>query len=528
MFDSAILDVAIGLAFILLLVSLLVTASSEILSGYLKWRSTHLWNGLEQLLQSAEMRDAVYAHPLIKGLSRVDIKNPDWGNGRHGPSYIPSRTFALALIDVLRRPHNEAEALENRLRAAVTNTGDPAKLAGTLKSLFADISAMNAPDAITSEVRDLEARLLPPVDPAVVNGLRAQVQSAIDRVPDADRAAAAAPLLEWLNTHATSGTTYIELRAALVKSINAIPFTGVGSPTQQLRDALMSVVDNFAPGRPEDLIAEVEAFARGAAGRWLHLASAGMQGTVDALKPLLDDAAGDIDRFRENVEMWFNDGMDRVSGWYKRHVGVVHAVMALVVAVAMNVDALQIIRTLWREPTLRQSLVANAGSFVDERSAAANDPALTPDAAAAAQASAAAATERFNAIRQEIGTLGLPIGWTCPSAAPAAPDAAIVGGPFWCTPLADLPGDAGWFKRQAYWLSIRFKDLLAMVLGWLVTAAAASLGAPFWFDLLKRIISIRASGKAPEERPLSPKEVPQPREPGERPRDARLLTALKR
>jgi hypothetical protein len=53
-----------------------------------------------------------------------------------------------------------------------------------------------------------------------------------------------------------------------------------------------------------------------------------------------------------------------------------------------------------------------------------------------------------------------------------------------------------------------------MALGWLITAFAVSLGAPFWFDLLNKFVNVRASGKAPEEEPKSPKEVPVPKEPG--------------
>jgi hypothetical protein len=34
--------------------------------------------------------------------------------------------------------------------------------------------------------------------------------------------------------------------------------------------------------------------------------------------------------------------------------------------------------------------------------------------------------------------------------------------------------------------------------GWLITAFAVSLGAPFWFDTLNRITSIRAAGRPPE------------------------------
>ena len=60
-----------------------------------------------------------------------------------------------------------------------------------------------------------------------------------------------------------------------------------------------------------------------------------------------------------------------------------------------------------------------------------------------------------------------------------------------------------------------FWDWLRKVAGWLLTAFAVSLGAPFWFDLLNRFINLRVSGKAPEEKPKKPKEVPQPMGPGE-------------
>jgi hypothetical protein len=46
---------------------------------------------------------------------------------------------------------------------------------------------------------------------------------------------------------------------------------------------------------------------------------------------------------------------------------------------------------------------------------------------------------------------------------------------------------------------------LAALAGWLVTALAASLGAPFWFDTLNRIIDIRANGRAPEEKDTTAK-----------------------
>jgi hypothetical protein len=49
----------------------------------------------------------------------------------------------------------------------------------------------------------------------------------------------------------------------------------------------------------------------------------------------------------------------------------------------------------------------------------------------------------------------------------------------------------GWAKND---VRVSFKDWLLRLLGWLVTALAISLGAPFWFDALKKIITIQSSG----------------------------------
>ena len=44
-----------------------------------------------------------------------------------------------------------------------------------------------------------------------------------------------------------------------------------------------------------------------------------------------------------------------------------------------------------------------------------------------------------------------------------------------------------------------------MLLGWLITALAATLGAPFWFDIISRLVPLRGSGKPP-----SPPTAPAP------------------
>ncbi|HEY5074974.1 MAG TPA: hypothetical protein VII34_09785, partial [Pyrinomonadaceae bacterium] len=93
MFNSGILDVVIGLVVIYLQLSLVCTAVHELIASGFKKRAKELERGLGQLLSNPQLVAKFYSHPLIKGL------RPD---GRK-PSYIPSPTFAVALMDIVRR-----------------------------------------------------------------------------------------------------------------------------------------------------------------------------------------------------------------------------------------------------------------------------------------------------------------------------------------------------------------------------------------------------------------------------------------
>jgi hypothetical protein len=96
------LDVAIGLIVVFLLVSLVCSATAELIESVLKQRSSSLFRGLKELLQDQNATGLLkqfYEHPLIAGLYRdkFDATKP-----KNLPSYIPARTFALALIDIMQ------------------------------------------------------------------------------------------------------------------------------------------------------------------------------------------------------------------------------------------------------------------------------------------------------------------------------------------------------------------------------------------------------------------------------------------
>jgi hypothetical protein len=211
-----------------------------------------------------------------------------------------------------------------------------------------------------------------------------------------------------------------------------------------------------------------------------------------ALRLLMADAKGDYDRFVENVEVWFNHGMERVSGWYKRYTQAILLAVALVFTVLVNADSLEMACVLWKDSTVRAALVAEA-----ERGDPAPPPPPTePEELADVVAAADVYMEPIRAVR-------LPIGW----GDNVSPLASAVG----CGVAQPRPASAGqWIAAlERHWV------------GWFITVLAVSLGAPFWFDLLNKFMSIRGGGKAPEEGPKRPKEEQPALGPGERPGDSR-------
>src|SRR4029077_13349172 len=106
------LEVAIGLAFVFFLLSLIVSAGTEAIAWALKRRAKRLATGIDRMLGDKEVSDAVLRHPLVQS----DVTTPP---DRRRPSYVSPRNFSRAMIDILdRRGQPLSESVERK--AAVT------------------------------------------------------------------------------------------------------------------------------------------------------------------------------------------------------------------------------------------------------------------------------------------------------------------------------------------------------------------------------------------------------------------------
>jgi hypothetical protein len=166
----------------------------------------------------------------------------------------------------------------------------------------------------------------------------------------------------------------------------------------------------------------------------------------------LDSAGGDMETARLKVEHWFDDTMARVSGWYKRMAQKIIFVAGLVLCIAVNADTILIVRELWSDQALRSATVAEAEKRVQSANPADSD------------AQKAALMESLQEIRSFDAP---PIGWS------------------------RAKGDARAWPAE-------FGEGALKALGILLSSFAIVMGAPFWFDMLNKLINLRSSGNPPK------------------------------
>lgn len=173
------------------------------------------------------------------------------------------------------------------------------------------------------------------------------------------------------------------------------------------------------------------------------------------LSTFLQDAGGDLDALRGHLERWFDDAMDRVSGIYKRLSRYVLLSIGVLLAIGLNLDSFHLARTLWEMPGLRAVLVTNAGTSI----VPANAPS-TSDAAVRSPAAPAAPSPGQNALAamRQLEDQQVPFGWDFANPAVTA----------------------------------------STIAGWIISACAIGLGAPFWFSLLQNLTAVRNTGPKPK------------------------------
>ena len=234
-----------------------------------------------------------------------------------------------------------------------------------------------------------------------------------------------------------------------------------GTPPSYIPPATFAlvVIDMFAP-------------AEGAGERKVEEFAAGVKENLRdypdiqrTLLILIDESEKDMAKLKSNLETLFNNAMDRVSGWYKNKTQIPLLLLAMLFCILSNTDSIRIAKSLYNDGALRSALVAQAQEYAKRPQPIPGDKNLAP-------------SQDLAKTVVEIRKLGINFGWDKDE----------------------------WQLLRDDW---ERKVWPFRLVGYLITALAVSLGAPFWFDMLNKLVSIRAVGKSPDEK-SQPQTPPKP------------------
>lgn len=215
-----------------------------------------------------------------------------------------------------------------------------------------------------------------------------------------------------------------------------------------------------------------------------------------------------IKELQEKIENWFNDYMTRVTGWYKSNTVITVRIIAVAVTIFFNVNVLKLTHEIYTNSQLRGVLTSAAvnmeanqqlmDTYIGQARTAAFDSinahykpliesAKTPQDTASfkkqmAEAQAGALDAYNKKSRASIDTLyskisgaQIPLGWN--------------GGVWNAILVKDAAGavDGG----------DSFLNICWILLGWAIAAGCISMGAPFWFDMLAKLVNVRRAGLIP-------------------------------
>jgi hypothetical protein len=219
-------------------------------------------------------------------------------------------------------------------------------------------------------------------------------------------------------------------------------------PASVSKDTFIAILHDFmGAGGSEALAQKVEALDEGDLKRMMQF--------------LLRQSGSDPAVFKEQAGFWFDEIMSRASEWYKRNLKWWLFGVGFVLACVFNVDTIQVYQNISSSTTVQKYLVEMASNYAEK-----TDTVTGPDLNLTLEQS----VTRMDSALQQIEYIRSPLG-------------------------------LGWQsleeERNVPWWLIKLAGLL-------LTGVAVTFGAPFWFDILKKILSLRGGGsteKTPEQNP---------------------------
>ena len=194
---------------------------------------------------------------------------------------------------------------------------------------------------------------------------------------------------------------------------------------------------------------------------------------------------------------WFDQGMDRVTGWYRRRSQYMLFGIGLVLAVSLDINSIQLFENLQKNDACRTQLLEQATQSLKANESESQQRSRLvkvtqqPDCSSLLGdkvqkwLSDAGKTETKTVVKSDLCGVCLGDGEARDGCANICKPKISIA---YDMAKSSAPSDGG----------VDVGNVAALTLGYLITAFAISLGAPFWIDGMKMLISIRGAGPKPE------------------------------
>ncbi len=223
---------------------------------------------------------------------------------------------------------------------------------------------------------------------------------------------------------------------------------------------------------------------------------------------------GTIEAFSGEVAHWFDNSMTRASGVYKRNAKGTALTIGFLIAAFTNADTFHMLDRVSSDESLRKVVTEQAAQIRTEVQASNPNPGGPRRPGQVAQD-----LEMLkNETDQVLSDMSLPLTWNpsnlsrqlgCPynpiaNEQPTDPYALLTQEQWHqlyrsCMNRPNINVDGPIWMQVIQMINVKPFAFLRMVSGWLISGIAIGMGAPFWFDLLGRLVNVRNTGAKPKE-----------------------------
>jgi hypothetical protein len=523
-----ILDVALGLIFIYLILSLLASEIQELITTVLQWRAEHLRRSVEIFLagdaQNSEKPEVIqlvnriYGNPLIqsinqeaKGLLATLPRRATWvfasffsllrksnsrfrketvfgDQKRSAPSYIGGDNFANTFMDTLQLPTLVKKITQIRLeKFKKENLDEIIQVLITLESsinnqeLSSDFAKNIAKDykqlefeynRIVNEFQNEKYDIY-----MSINLMRDSLDKYIycfesnmenhedildkplgelkflrkDIFEDPEKAIVLGGLKPNINEIVKSIKKSSDIHDEVIANLQ-----DKDSETYKKVKELIDIL-------PDSVVNSIETMAKRAQMR--------AKTTEEGITIL-----------RKEIENSFDSSMERAGGVYKRNAKGVAILIGITLAIATNTDTFHVINRLSKDSLLREIIIKKAVEVEPS-----NASGIKPDP------------------HELLKDVELPIGWTIPNLTQQiCGDHVSAENAIFCVRVKN--GQSNVSVREIDWKKFKVSNspifkVLIMIGGWFISGIAIAMGAPFWFDLLSKVMNVRNVGKKGKQAP---------------------------